>query len=302
MSMQTIQVGERTRTYTVVGERSAERRALVLVFHGSKQTGAIQHDFTGGSLDRLVAEGRAIVAYLDGYRRNWNDARRDSSFPARREDVDDVGFARAVAKRLARSHHIDERRVILVGYSNGGQMVLRLLHEAPELVAGAVVVAATMPDAEGFTAGFSTTARDLVPVTVVAGTADRIVPYDGGRMAWWARKIFKIDGTALSAPATAAYFAARNGIRSAPTELELPGSGGRTRTRRMDYHADGVPDVSLITVEGGGHTIPAAQAAPAVLGATGHDYTIDQIVGEMIDKVIAARRQASPHADPSTSL
>lgn len=285
----TIQVGKRTRTYTVVGEPSGEGgRAAVLVFHGSRQTGAIHREFTGGALDRLAAEGRAVVAYLDGYRGNWNDARRESSFPARVEEIDDVGFARAVVERLHEAHRIDPHRVVVVGFSNGGQMALRLLHEAPELVAGAVVVAATMPDADNFTAGFSTTSRRAVPVTLVAGTADPIAPYAGGRMAWWARKIFKVDGTVLSAEATAAYFAARNGIHSVPTTVALPSPPGRrrrTRTTRTDYRADGLPEVSLITVVGGGHTVPAAKAAPAILGATGRALTIDRIVEEMLDKV-----------------
>ncbi|WP_345800226.1 alpha/beta fold hydrolase [Microbacterium sp. AZCO] len=296
---ESIDVGNRARTYTVVGEPSTEPRALIMVFHGSRQTGAIHREFTGGALDGLAAEGRAVVAYLDGYRGNWNDARRESSFPARLEEVDDVGFARAVVARLTATHGIDPRRVVVVGYSNGGQMALRLLHETPDLVAGAVVVAATMPDERGFTAGFSTAPQQRpVPVTIVAGTADPIVPYSGGRMRWWARKLFKIDGAALSAEATADYFASRNGIRATPTIETLPAASRRTRTTRTDYRADGRPSVSLVTVIGGGHTVPAAKAGPAVVGATGHDLTIDRIVSQMLDEVAVDAIGSGIHPSP----
>jgi polyhydroxybutyrate depolymerase len=143
----TLSVAGRRRSFTVVGEVDGpEERALVLVFHGSKQTGEAHRRFTGGVLDQLALDGRAVVVYLDGYRGNWNDARAESSFPARKEQVDDVAFARAVVASVRGTHRFDPRGVVGVGYSNGGQMVFRLLHEVPELLAGAVVVAATMPN------------------------------------------------------------------------------------------------------------------------------------------------------------
>lgn len=284
----TVTVAGRTRSYTVVGEpEGPPGRALVLVFHGSKQDGAAHRRMTGGALDRLADRGRAVVVYLDGYRGNWNDARAASRFPARLEDVDDVGFAAAVVDALAVGHGIDRRAVVAAGYSNGGQMVFRLLHERDDLLAGAVVVAATMPDADGFLGAFSEQADRAVPVALVAGTADRIVPFHGGRMAWWARALFRVDGTSLSAEATAAYFARRNGITTAPTIVDMPErTGGRRRVpmRRRTYRDAGRPPVTLDVVLGGGHTVPGTTAAPAVLGRTGTDRGVD----ELVDEVLAA--------------
>ncbi|WP_440709898.1 alpha/beta hydrolase family esterase [Herbiconiux sp. YIM B11900] len=282
----TVTAAGRTRSFTVIGEADgADGRALVLVFHGSKQDGETHRRFTGGALDRLATDGRAVVVYLDGYRGNWNDARAESSFPARREQVDDVAFARAVVDSVRRSHRVDPRRVVGVGYSNGGQMVFRLIHDAPDLLAGAVVVAATMPDRAGFLGPFSETSEHPIPVTLVAGTADRIVPYEGGRMAWWARAMFKVGGVALSAPATAEYFARRNGITAAPTVapvLAAPAPRRRPRMEETKYREAGRPSVTLYTVHGGGHTVPGAKPAPAVLGRTGADRRIDDIVLETL--------------------
>jgi polyhydroxybutyrate depolymerase len=262
-----IEIGGRRRTYTVVG--AADATSLILVFHGSKQTGEAHRAFTGAPLERLP---HRAVAYLDGYRGNWNDFRRESRFPARRENVDDVAFARAVAAELG------FERTIAVGYSNGGQMVLRLLHEAPELIGAAVVVAATMPDRAGFLGEFSQAAvAHPVPVTIVAGDADPIVPYAGGRMAWWARTAFKVDGTALSAPQTAAYFAARNGSTTEPVTRVLPQRSGRTTTEVAEYGSG----VTLVTVHGGGHTVPSHHPGPRVVGRTGDDLTIDEIVAAL---------------------
>jgi polyhydroxybutyrate depolymerase len=269
-----IEIDDRRRSYSVVGDRAI---TLILVFHGSRQTGEVHRAFTGAPLERFVDDGRAVVAYLDGHKGNWNDFRRESSFPARVDNVDDVAFARAVAARLAESHGIE--RVIAVGYSNGGQMVFRLLHEAPELLAGAVAIAATMPDREGFLGTFSDEPTGTpIPVTLVAGDADRIVPYEGGRMAWWARTLFRVDGIALSALDTAAYFASRNDSTVEPTSRVLPSRSGRTSTEVHDYGGG----VTLVTVHGGGHTVPSQHPGPRVVGRTGDDLTIDEIVEPLL--------------------
>jgi len=266
------------RTFTLVGAAPAD--TLILVFHGSRQTGEAHRVFTGAPLERL-ADGRAVVAYLDGYKGNWNDFRRESSFPARLDNVDDVAFARAVVKRVTETHGIS--RVIAVGYSNGGQLVFRLLHEAPDLLAGAVAVAATMPDRAGFLGEFSDAAvAHPIPVTIVAGDADPIVPYGGGHMAWWARTLFRVDGTALSAPATAAYFAARNAITAEPTVHAVPGGSGSTSTEVLGYRQDGRAPVTLVTVHGGGHTVPSHHPGPRLVGRTGDALTIDQIVEQLL--------------------
>lgn len=276
---ESIDIGGARRTFTLVGSASAT--TLILVFHGSRQTGETHRAFTGAPLDRLVDDGRAVVAYLDGHKGNWNDFRRESAFPARRDNVDDMAFARAVIERVTASHGVS--RTIAVGYSNGGQLVFRLLHEAPQLLSGAVAVAATMPDREGFLGEFSDAATDHpVPVTIVAGDADPVVPYGGGRMAWWARTLFRVDGTALSAPDTAAYFARRNAITTSPTARLLPTRSGPTTTEVLDYRQQGRSPVTLVTVRGGGHTVPSHHPGPRLVGRTGDALTIDEIVEPLL--------------------
>ncbi|MFG1605481.1 alpha/beta hydrolase family esterase [Actinoplanes sp. NPDC049265] len=253
-----VEVGGRTRTFTVVGGPPA--RDLILVFHGSKQTGDKHREFTGQIFDALAADGRTTVAYLDGYRGNWNDARRGSSFPARTEKVDDVGFVRAVVGKLR------PERVFAVGYSNGGQMVMRLMHEVPDLLAGAAVIAATMPAPENFL--LPGAEPKPMPVVLIHGTKDPIVSYQGGEMPWWMRKFFKVAGRMLSVPETAHYFATSNGITEPPTV-----TAGTT-----EYRQAGHPPVVLYTLHGAGHTVPGPKRAPAVLGRTNQDVNAAELV------------------------
>jgi polyhydroxybutyrate depolymerase len=251
---------------------------VVLAFHGSNQTAAGFHKAIGGSLDGLVAGGDAVVVYLDGYRGNWNDARRDSDFPARRDGIDDVSFSRAVVDQLVGPSKVDRNRVIALGYSAGGQMVIRLMHHAPELFAGAVIVSATQPVSDNFIA--SEKAPVPIPVGLIHGTRDRLVPYGGGMASLWG---FRPRGLGHSAPETAAYFSRRNGITVQPVTTTLPHDprSHKTSVNRTEYRQDGHPPVVLFSVNGGGHVVPNPRPFPKIMGRTTHDIDIATVVGEI---------------------
>lgn len=275
----TIDVGGRDRTMTVVGSEDGRAgRDLVLVLHGSKQTGEQHRAFTGHQYDDLAAGEGAVVANLDGYRGNWNDARRQSAFPARLEGVDDVGFVRAAVASLTASHRIDPDRVFVVGYSNGGQMVMRLVHEVPDLLAGTVVIAATMPTPDSFVETEAPVAP--VRVLVVHGTKDPIAPFGGGAMRPWVQRVFRVGGTTRSAPDTAAYFAERNGIDTVPTTSVRGVRGSAVWTEQTDHVQPGARPVRLLAVHGGGHTVPGPKRAPIVLGRTERSWSV---AGELVD-------------------
>ncbi|MFI5843961.1 alpha/beta hydrolase family esterase [Catenuloplanes sp. NPDC051500] len=263
MTERSIDAGGRTRTYTIITPDGGFDR-LLLVFHGSMQTASSHRAFTGNAFDTV--KGAAVV-YLNGFKGNWNDARLRNTFPARTRDIDDVAFAEAVIAREAGG-----RPVYAAGYSNGGGMVIRLLHERPGLLAGATIIAAGQPVPDNLvpTGG---AAAVPTPVLIVHGTRDPIVRYTGGEMATWARLVFRAGGALLSAPDTAAYFAARNGITAAPSTVDLTAELSRT-----DFRQDGHPPVTLYTVQGGGHTIPGPVPSPRLMGhTTCHLHTADAI-------------------------
>ncbi|MEV5897159.1 alpha/beta hydrolase family esterase [Nonomuraea fuscirosea] len=279
-----VTVAGAARTFTLVGTAApGDARPLILVFHGSRQTGDKHRAFTGGVFDALAARG-ALVAYLDGYRGNWNDARRESRFPARQAGIDDVGFARAVIATFAADRRADPSRVYAVGYSNGGQMVIRLAHETPGLLAGATVIAATMPAPENFLAGQAPPGP--LPVLLIHGTKDPIVSYQGGTMNWALRTIFKAGGPTWSAGRTARYFAEHNGITTEPTTTRLPKktTADPTEVERTTYEASGLPSVVLYTVHGGGHTVPGpSSSAPMIIGKTSQQLDTADLITQFFD-------------------
>jgi len=283
-----IDVAGRHRTYTLAEPPGAgPRSGLVLVFHGSNQTGEKFRAFTGNSFDSLAAAGGAVVAYLDGYKGHWNDARAASSFAARTENVDDVAFAEAMISKFQVTHQGGIPDVHAIGFSNGGQMVIRLVHQVPGLLTGAAVISATQPAPDNFL--LAAAPPTALPVLLAHGTGDPIVAYEGGQMSWWARTVFRVGGNSLSAPQTAAYFAARNAITESPAVINLPKreKWGRTSVTRTDYRQDGKAPVTLYTVHAGGHTIPGPRKAPFLLGRTTRDLDAAEAISRFFGLVPA---------------
>lgn len=273
-SSQRITVGGRTRTFSMAtataghGNVVTAPSAVLLVLHGSSQTGLKVRAFSGRSFDYLAAGGRVAVVYPDGLKKAWNHAARDA------HTVDDVAFMAALADHFHALY--GPVPVIAAGYSNGGQMVIRLIHEIPDRLDGAAIVSATLPRPGGL--AFADKALPL-PVLLIHGTRDRVVPYRGEGRFWgrWARN------PGPSAPETAQYFAARNGITDAPSGAVLPHrpESGQTSVRARRYTQAGCPPVTLYTVVGGGHVVPnRRKRAIFVLGRTTQDLSAVEAVAD----------------------
>ena len=272
----TVDVNGQTRTmHVLVGDRRDGHP--ILVFHGSNQTGTGVRRFSGRTLDRLTAYG--VLAYLDGYKKNWNDARRSSTFPARRDDIDDVAFARAAARELAGRYGVAGDRFYAVGFSSGGAFVLRLLLQAAEALAGAAVISATMP-ARANLLDIDRGARPI-PTAIIHGTRDRLVPYDGGMASLWG---LRPRGLGLSAMQTAHALALRNNITNPPTTLPMPElNDDKTTIERTSFSQPDREPVVLYTVKGGGHTVPGPKAAPFFMGRTAHGFSAGDAIAATWD-------------------
>lgn len=268
----------RMRHYTVVAPPSlAPGAGVVLVFHPSQSSGTAIRRIVGGPLERMAGRGNFVVVYPDGYEGHFNDCRRVASYSARTLNVDDVGFARHIVERLAATRAIDAGRVYAVGHSNGGHMALRMALEAPELVAGIASIAASMPVPDNLDCAVA--AALTRRVVLVAGTEDPINPYQGGAVTLFG---FGNRGDVLSAQASARWFAARLGLTEAPETATVEVAGLVARSR--DWAG---PDarVRLVTIEGGGHTIPqAAYRFPRLFGATFRSHAVLESIWRLFEE------------------
>lgn len=256
MPRQSITVGDRRRTFLHVPARAPRAEAPLLVaLHGTTQQGATMRRFGGRTLDDLAARTGSELVYLDGFRRAWNDGRRVATSAAQRLGVDDVGFVRAVIERF-------DRPALVVGYSNGGQLVHRLLRQTRGLLAGATVIAAGLPAKEDSVLG--DVAPDDVPVLIFHGSADPIVPYAGGDT----RMLGRSRGLVVSAVETAESY-----VKHAD-EPEITGAG---TVERRDWHG-----VRLVTQWGAGHVIPNRVTSPTpwFVGPSHHDLDAGEEIAD----------------------
>jgi polyhydroxybutyrate depolymerase len=180
-------------------------------------------------------------------RRGWNDCRADATTnPA----TDDVEFLSALVDTLVQEFRIPPRSVFVVGTSSGGQMALRMAIERPALVSAVAAVVAAMPAHSE-----CATPAAPVPVLFMNGTADPLLPYEGGRVGGASGG----RGTVLSTTASVAIWTHLAGISSRPeaTRFFSMGKGAYGVVSRHIYARDGRPAVVLYRVEGGGHAEPS---------------------------------------------
>lgn len=268
-----VAAGEQRRTLEVAGSGRAyllylpASRApgaplpLVLVFHGAGGRGSGMARHTG--FNRLAERQGFAVAYPDGVRRRWNDARGLGG------GQDDVAFVRRLLDTLDRELGIDPRRLYATGVSNGAMFAYRLACDLTGVLAAIAPVAGAMP------AVLTDRCAAAEPVAVVAiqGTADPFVPYGGGGVAM--RR-----GSVLSAAEGTAFWVRVNGcgvaIDVSPT-VDTVTDGTRVRRERHSG-CRAQRAVELYTIEGGGHTWPGGPAVPRRLGRTSRELNATETI------------------------
>ncbi|MDN5004510.1 alpha/beta hydrolase family esterase [Bradyrhizobium sp. GCM10027634] len=235
----------------------------VIVLHGALGTGAGTARLTGFA--EAAARHSFTAVFPDGLDRKWHDGRAGG--PA---GPDDVGFIRSLVGRLIADHLADRDRIYLAGISNGGMMSFTLLCKAPELFAGVGTVIANMP------AGIESCPAKPVPVVMINGTADPMVPYNGGGVGFRGGR-----GEVWSVRKTAEFFARRDGC-SQSTAVALPSRSNAegTSVTRISWRDCRVnAGVTLYRVEGGGHALPGRRSlAPRLLGRSNFDIESADVI------------------------
>ncbi|PSL25389.1 alpha/beta hydrolase family esterase [Chitinophaga ginsengisoli] len=271
ISKEEILIGTEKRTYwKYVPTRLSKRKVpLVIVLHGSGIDGARIRAWTGYEFDLMADEYGFAVAYPDGYKHNWNDIRKNAPFPAKKKNIDDVGFIKSLIESYRLTHDIDLRQVYVFGYSNGGTMALRLAISEPGLLAGLAISGSNLPTDDNL---IDNLRAPMPPVLMVNGTADPIIPYEGGNVRFFGKDL----GNVISALATAEAIAeSHNGPKTTQT-VRLPhlNPDDLTTAERKVWLQDEQKLVALYTVHGGGHVVPQSIAKfPRLMGKANRDFS-----------------------------
>jgi polyhydroxybutyrate depolymerase len=247
------------RTYTVSAPTSYDGAPTPVVFnfHGLGSNGFEQRLFS--KMDAVSDAEGFIAVYPNGTGESWNAG--ECCPPASNSDVDDVAFVQTMIADITASYCVDQKQIFATGMSNGGFFSHRLGCEVAEQfaaiapVAGGVVLLDCQPSRP-------------IPVMHFHGTADDTVPFDG------------LPQFGLPAiPDMINDWAARNGCQGAAVQTFL---NGDSHCETFDNCAAGT-EVTLCTVEGGGHTWPGGLEVPQ-LGFTTQDLNATQHMWDFFEQ------------------
>ena len=246
------------RTYDIALPAQPNGAPLILALHGG-----------GGDPDQFArASGLAEVATRAGYavalpagsgRRGdrlltWNGG-YCCGYAARRA-VDDLAFLQEVISDAADRFGVDDSRVYLTGMSNGAIMAETFAARNPDRVRAVAGVSGTMDTA-------TTRPSGKVPALILHGTADDMVPYDGGQ---GDSSLTRTDFASV-ASVVDAFLAPWPGVtRDDPSLIDARDDG--TAVTVTDYLSDGQVVLRLMTIEGGAHHWPGGRKARLGAGKT----------------------------------
>jgi len=244
--------GGRTRNYLVHPPRGYAPGAplpVVFVLHGASESNDSVEE-----LSRMSGKADAehfVAVYPAGTGRvvTWNAGACCGG--AMKENVDDVGFLRALLEKIEREYAIDPKRVYFTGISNGAMMAYRVACEMAEQVAAIAPV-------EG---ALNVECHPTAPVAVLIfhGTADRIVPFEGGANG------FEIDEGRRdnSVAGAVSFWAKRDGCAGIPTREVTP----EVHVDKFSNCQQGTA-VELYAIQGGHHMWPGRALSGNRVAAT----------------------------------
>lgn len=99
-----------------------------------------------------------------------SSSRKAAAYPAKMENIDDVGFTKSIIQYSAKNWSTCPKRTLIAGYSNGGHMCYRLALElGSRYIAGVAIHCANLPTEDN--SDCVTLLNDAVPICIVNGTA-----------------------------------------------------------------------------------------------------------------------------------
>lgn len=269
--------GARRHTLVVNAEAAKDGpRPLWLVLHGGRPAEAPHR--TSPVLDVLARSEGFVVAYPSAIAGRWShQAARPPAGAIPAPPVDDQGFLMRLIDGLVSDRIADHKRIYVSGFSSGGFMTWSLLCAFPERFAAAAPMSASMTEAQIA----ACRPQRAVPLVVFAGTADRIVRYDGA---------LRGETRIVSIPETLEFWRRHHGCASqSVTDVPHRDPTDPTRVERIDWslcQSGGPEPLRLYRVEGGGHTLPTLAPHPpeaeARDGRRNRDFEASEVAWEFL--------------------
>lgn len=251
-----------------------EKLPVLFVLHGGGNRGDGKTLANRLNFNSLADSSNFIAVYPNGIDGIWNDGRGITFEGPGDTTINDVGFISDLIDQLINNYNADAGRIYVTGLSNGGMMTLRLGCELSSKIAAIAPVIANFPRSI-----FNKChPKAPVPILIMNGTNDPLVPWNGGYVKFFRRKMGKV----VSTKETVQFWVRHNQCDTIPIVQNLPDTDKDDQSSvvvttypNKKYGAE----VVLYTIKGGGHTLPGSNMPdrPFLLGRKNND-----IVGEKV--------------------
>ena len=267
-----------TRTFTAQLP-DARPAPLVIVLHGNTQTGA---DMITRTAWPAVAKREGFgVVFPDGLNHAWADLRPNNLRAGRvpPHGTDDVAFIAKLVEKFVADGSADPKRIYVTGISNGGAMTMTLVCKRADLFAAAASVIMNLTEQS---ANLCRPSRP-VPMLMMNGTADPLIPYNGGR----GTSRFAFDGY-WSTEKTLDFWRHVDGCEeqdAASTDLDDRDPDDQSTVTKISSKCPVGADVVLYRVNDGGHRMPGSfpdtrfpRMVNYMLGPQNHDIDGAEVI------------------------
>lgn len=229
---------------------TAKKSQLIFILHGSGGDGAGMMKPAANL--QAIAEGENILlVYPDGYKRYWNECRKEATSDANKEDINEQAFFEAMLQYFIKNYGVDNKGFFAIGLSGGGHMAYKLAITLPERCRAISAVVANLPDTTNLDCAET---KKPVAVLISNGTADQLNPYNGGKMIMSGASWGEVRSTERSFQ----YWATLAGYKGQPLVQEVADrdTANKQTITRYTFQQAGRPEVTLLKVNGGEHAFP----------------------------------------------
>jgi len=254
-----------------------EKLPLVFVLHGSLMSSKQMMHFS--EFRQMAETHHCLVAYPDmSYFWKWDVPEGFAN--------KDVLFIEQLIAHLLKSGEVDPERIYATGFSSGAD-ILHLLACNHNLSSQ---IAAFAPVCSNLDREWANLCEHQLPTSImmINGTHDPFNKWDGDKKRW------------MSVTETFSYWQTHNKIASSSKEILLPKSANIVKNTPTKAHIlqsfdpETGSEVSLVTIEGGGHTWPANRPdkwfARLLLGQTHKEKVTESLIWDFFDR----HRRKSP--------
>ncbi len=161
-----------------IPQKKKENRALVFVIHGGGGASRSMAKLVGEDIFKLSEKFNFILVFPNAYKNHWNDGRDNQNHESHRLNINDVKFFDSMITWFTVKYKIDSNKIFATGISNGGFMSYRLALQRPEIFAAIAPVSTSMTV---FLKKLPLPSTP-VPLCILRGTADPVIPWNGGEI------------------------------------------------------------------------------------------------------------------------